>query len=171
MGRLGMNHHDQRAHVVSFFLQAHRNFGLNGIQLVELKGSDYSPEPIAMTEVFFTAADIDTDVPQVLWVHVRKHLSAIATYMQDGKLKSEDIRSRLLDVANYMALIDSYVADPARWLRYLHVLILRSEFPNRSEEEINLLSVWLDYQLRKHGAIINGTNPLLDILRKADPPR
>lgn len=132
----------------------------NGLQLVILKGTDYSPEPVAMTEVFFTGADLDVDVPQVLWVHVRKHLSAIANYMQGTKLNSEDIRSRLMDVANYMALIDSYIADPVRFLRHLDRLVALQKFPNRPEEEITRLNWWTRKQLVNHGGLIEGVNPL-----------
>jgi hypothetical protein len=164
-----MNYADQRKHVMTFFGLAQKRFWSNGLVLVRLKGEDYSPEPIAMTEAFFAAADISVDVPQILWVHVRKHMSAIANYMHGTPLNSEDIRSRLLDVANYMALIDSYIANPTRWLRYLDLLIQGSEFPNRSEDEMFRLREWLTHQMKKHEALDeHGDNPLSTVLDKAD---
>jgi len=140
----------QRAHVTRFFGLAHESFTQNGLTLVILKGSDYAPERIAMTEVFFTAAELGVDVPHILWVHCRKHMSAIATWMANGHLNSEDVRSRLLDIANYMALIDSYMADPLEWLNHLEQLIRLSEFPTRIPEEIDMLMEWVVVQKYKH---------------------
>lgn len=144
---------EQRAHVAYFFIQAHEAFQANGLSLITLKGSDYAPERIAMTEVFFTAAELGVDAPHILWVHCRKHMSAIARWMAHGHLNSEDMRSRLTDVANYMALIDSYVANPLDWLNHLEQLIRLSEFPNRTPEEMDMLMDWLREQKFKHNGI------------------
>jgi hypothetical protein len=103
-----------------------------------------------MTEAFFTAAELNVGVPHILWVHVKKHLSAIATFMQDGSLRSEDIRSRLSDVANYMALIDSYVVDPGEWLFHLDRLISLSQFPSRTPDEMRMLQYWIREQRLIH---------------------
>lgn len=147
-----MTHAEQRTRAVDFFKTCHTRFSADGLVLITLKGADYAPEPVAMTEVFFTAADIATTPEQVLWVHVRKHMSAIANYMSGVRLKSEDIRSRLVDVANYMALIDSYLADPAGWLEHLIYLINSSQFPNRHPDEIERLRNWVAYQCGAVGA-------------------
>lgn len=143
---LAMTHGEQRAAAVEFFKAAHTRFATDGLTLIVLKGADYAPEPVAMTEVFFTAADISTSAEQILWVHVRKHLSAIANYMAGQQLKSEDIRSRLLDVANYMALIDSYLANPAEWLDHLIMLLNSQQFPHRSQDERIRLQHWVAFQ-------------------------
>ncbi len=144
-----MTLHEQRAHVAHFFLHAHQSFAENGLTLVRLKGSDYAPERIPMTEAFFAASELGVDVPHILWVHCRKHMSAIAQWMATGHLKSEDMRSRLTDVANYMALIDSYLADPLEWLTQLDQLIAVDEFKNRTPEEIARLSEWIETQYLK----------------------
>jgi len=140
----------QRAHAISFYRTAHLEFTHKGLTLITLKGSDYAPERIAMTEVFFTAAELGVDVPHILWVHCRKHMSAIAQWMATGRLNSEDMRSRLLDVANYMALIDSYMADPLKWLKHLDQLIVLDQFPNRTPDELALLSEWMETQQLKY---------------------
>ena len=142
-----MNVTAQRAHVVEFYKRMIADFAMNAIHIVTLKGEDYAPERVAMTEVFFTAAELNVSAPHILWVHVCKHKSAIASYLQRGHLKSEDIRSRLADVANYMALIDSYLADPHAWLDHLSIMIEAGEFPHRSEEEIRNLKLWVYGQL------------------------
>lgn len=141
---------EQRLHVTQFFLNAHESFADNGLTLVTLKGTDYAPERIPMTEAFFAAAELGVDVPHILWVHCRKHMSAIAQWMATGHLKSEDMRSRLLDVANYMALIDSYLADPLEWLLQLSNLLRIGEFNTRTQEEVDLLQTWLDKQISAH---------------------
>ena len=146
-----MTHGQQRDAAISFFVNAQSKFYSDGIELITLKGSDYAPEKVAMTEVFFTAADISTSADQVLWVHVRKHLSAIANYMSGQELRSEDIRSRLLDVANYMALIDSYIANRSGWLYHLWMMIETEEFPNRPPEDVERLKNWIAFQYGRYG--------------------
>lgn len=163
-----MTYDEQRLHVERFFKTAHLNFAQNGLQLCILKGSDYRPENIPLTDAFFAAADIHATVPQILWIHVRKHNAAIANYMQGGLLQTDNIRQRLLDVANYMALIDSYVADPVRWLRHLDVYIKVSGFPHREPDEIERLQTWIEQQMRSHGATDGkGNNPLEQTLSRS----
>lgn len=137
----------QRDHVIRYYRTMIADFAMGAIDIVTLKGEDYAPERIAMVEVFFTAAELGVSAPQILWVHVCKHKSAIASYLRKGSLKSEDIRSRLMDVANYMALIDSYVADPMSWLHHLQQMVDTGEFPNRTDEEIAALRAWIATQL------------------------
>lgn len=151
---------EQQEHIINFFRQAAAKCFDDCVSIVILKGDDYAPEQIAMTEAFFTAADIHTTVPQVLYVHVKKHMSAVATYMRQGALKSEDLQSRLRDLANYMALIDSYVADPVAWLRHLDRLVALSHFPHRTPEEMETLHVWMNRQLFLHGLRTGDTLPL-----------
>lgn len=144
---------EQRQHTTQFFAKAHSRFTDNGLNIVVLKGSDYAPERIPMVEAFFTAAELDVDVPHILWVHVRKHTSAISQWMATGTLKSEDLRSRLMDVANYMALIDSYIADPVEWLKMLGMLIDTTEFKFKDEHEVRILRAWVDRTLTRYRAV------------------
>jgi hypothetical protein len=150
----------QRDHVINFFRRNAYEFFDHNISIVTLKGDDYAPEKIAMTEAFFTAAEIDATVPQILYVHVKKHMSAIAKYMTVGHLKSEDLRSRLSDVANYMALIDSYMVDPIAWLKHLDRLIALSDFPTRTPEEMQTLHRWMRRQMVLHGVLPEAPLPL-----------
>lgn len=152
----------QRTHITNFYRSMVSAFCDEALSIVVVKGPDYAPERIAMTEAFFTAAAINATVPQILYVHVRKHMSAIATYMQTGGLNSEDIRSRLRDVANYMALIDSYLDDPISWLRHLDRLIALGEFNHRSSEEMNQLLQWVHHQMVVTGALVEPTPTALE---------
>lgn len=123
------------------------DFISNGLHIVILKGDDYAEsESVAMTEAFFASADLGLTVPQILYVHVRKHMAALANYMHRGSLRSEDIRSRLNDIAVYMALIDSYVADPDTWLHHLDRMVHLDAFGTRAPEEVARLSAWIQSQ-------------------------
>lgn len=89
---------DQFSHVQNFFA--------DGLKIIADKGRDYAPENIAMIDVFYAAAEMGIRPQQVLWIYVRKHLTALRAWMQHGSVHSEAVHSRLLDVANYMAMID-----------------------------------------------------------------
>ena len=94
---------EQSTHVREFFAIS--------LAIITAKGTDYAPENIAMIDVFYAAAEDNTRPQQVLWTYVRKHLTAIRGWMKTGALRSEEITSRLMDVANYMALIDFVTAN------------------------------------------------------------
>lgn len=152
---------EHHARIEQFFRNAHLDFIKNGINVVILKGDDYSPERVPLVDAFFAAADINSDVPQVLWIHIRKHLAAISTYMRTGQLR-EPLHHRLVDVTNYMALIASYTTDPVQWLRHLDALIALRRFPDRTDTDVQHLVLWIHAQMVKHGALIEGRNPVLD---------
>lgn len=83
--------------------------------LVEIgrKSGDYNHDPEeGYGEIDETAADISVSRPQALYVHLRKHWSAIQKWMRGERLDSEEIHHRLKDAANYMALIDVAISGP-----------------------------------------------------------
>lgn len=73
------------------------------------KGADYNPDNKAFKEVEATALDIDVKPEKVLWVHLRKHYTAIRSHICKGELESEPIEERLKDFVNYAALIYVYI--------------------------------------------------------------
>lgn len=73
--------------------------------ITDTKGKDYSPDGIAFAEIKETAKELDIRPEQVLYVHLKKHLSAVKAYMKHGKAASEPIEERLKDLANYCALL------------------------------------------------------------------
>lgn len=73
-------------------------------ETLSCKGKDYNPDE-AFKELKETAEDMGVEPVKVLWILVRKHLSAVKAFVQNGKVESEPIKMRLVDVANYMALI------------------------------------------------------------------
>lgn len=148
-----MTHADQMNHCRRFFATAITKFARESLTLMAYKSGDYNPQPMAMTEAFVAASDIDSDVPRVLWVHVRKHVAAIANHMAGGELQTDDVRQRLMDVAVYMALIDSYMADPVRWLTMLDTLIESEKLGDRTEDEMERLTKWMMRQFARYSDI------------------
>ncbi len=69
------------------------------------KGKDYNPTNIAFDDLNEAAKDIDRGPIQVLWVYMSKHISAIRSFVRKGNVASEPIRSRLMDAANYCAMM------------------------------------------------------------------
>lgn len=73
------------------------------------KSKDYNPDGTAFQETETEAKEIQVTPLKVLWILMRKHLSAIISYIQKDGLASEPIESRLMDVANYMALMYAWI--------------------------------------------------------------
>ena len=74
-------------------------------EVLETKGRDYTPDGIAFSDVIDTANDIGITPEKVLWIAMKKHISAVKSYVKYGRLESEPIKNRLIDIANYAALI------------------------------------------------------------------
>lgn len=76
------------------------------VDVLKMKNRDYTG---GSTDRLSGLKDIATEtgvsVRQVLWIYVRKHLDALKRYCRDGKLDSEGITTRLIDIVNYMVLI------------------------------------------------------------------
>lgn len=69
------------------------------------KGHDYTGGSPDTLRNFYKVAGITGTTPLQTWgVYVAKHLDAIETYMTTGKVASEPIESRLVDVLVYAAL-------------------------------------------------------------------
>ncbi len=83
---------------------AGRFFAL-GLDILNRKGKDYTPDDESLAEVRQIASEAGINPWQVLWIYMRKHLSAIERYVKVGSVESEPIEGRLLDLANYAALM------------------------------------------------------------------
>jgi len=79
-------------------------------KLVE-KGHDYNPDGArAFGQLLATADDADLHPLTLLYVYFRKHVTSLATYLKHGEQKGgEPIRDRLIDIANYAALIAVFI--------------------------------------------------------------
>lgn len=83
--------------------------GLTGIaetavKTNEQKGKDYAPGSDIL-ENFYRVADVTGVSPLTVWgVYVTKHVEAVRAFVMTGKLESEPIDSRIVDIVVYAAL-------------------------------------------------------------------
>lgn len=75
------------------------------MDIFKVKGPDYAPDSVAFREVLDTARELGTSPEKVLWVHFKKHYTAVKKYILDGRVESEPLEGRLRDLANYVALL------------------------------------------------------------------
>ncbi len=76
------------------------------------KNADYagdSPNPFAAFDR--AAAELGLSREQVWAVFYMKHVQAVLRYIKTGKLDSESINSRLIDLAAYPAILAAMVAE------------------------------------------------------------
>lgn len=73
--------------------------------LAAKKNADYHPDNVAYLEILQTAFESGITVEQDLWGRVRKQMSALRRYVIEGYVESETPKSRMMDVANYMAIL------------------------------------------------------------------
>jgi len=71
------------------------------------KAPDYKgPDGQAFGDLGEIARDMECSIERVALIHASKHWTAIKRYLLGNELKSENIRKRLMDLANYCAMID-----------------------------------------------------------------
>ena len=88
---------DQIMHNEEFFKKC--------IELMEPKAKDYASGNVVFVELLRQAWEAKVLPSVVLWILLRKHISAIRNYVVLNKTESEPIDSRLMDVANMMSLL------------------------------------------------------------------
>ncbi len=70
------------------------------------KGADYNPTGVAFKDVRENAAAMGLTGEQVVGVFMSKHYVAVQSWIMDPKRKtSEPIKGRLMDLANYCAML------------------------------------------------------------------
>ena len=79
--------------------------------ILDRKGADYTVAGDALKEITQLAEQLSITPEQVLWVYMYKHLSALLNWLQAGALQSEDVSERLVDIANYCALMSLFVRE------------------------------------------------------------
>lgn len=92
-----MNVEDQLIHNEKFFQ--------NCIDLMKPKAKDYATDGVVFVELLRQAYEVKVSGQTVLWILLRKHITAIREFLINEKVESESIDSRLMDVANQIALI------------------------------------------------------------------
>ena len=77
-----------------------------------VKNLDYSAGKDEAMESFYSIANRSGITPIQAWfVLVQKHVQAIERFVKTGKLTSEPIHSRFIDLANYAMLGSALVED------------------------------------------------------------
>jgi hypothetical protein len=69
------------------------------------KNRDYSPDTIPMMEVFVAAFEEGISPESMLRVYLRKHWAAIRTWTLGGYTHSEPPDGRMIDAANFIAIL------------------------------------------------------------------
>lgn len=82
-------------------------------ELSTSKGRDYAGDANVFRNFEDVAARTGQTRLQVWSVYIQKHLLAIEKYISEGKLESEPVDSRILDVIVYLALLYAMVKDGA----------------------------------------------------------
>lgn len=76
------------------------------IETNRTKGKEYAGDEDVLSNFKELSKELDLTPEKVLWVYLKKHLSAIRTYCNLGDLYStEDLASRILDARLYLALL------------------------------------------------------------------
>ena len=92
-----MNLDEAQKRFSAFFEECH--------ELLGSKNHDYQPDGDAYAATEGLAEQLGVSVEMVFAVYMAKHWQSILTHAKSGELKSEKIRGRLIDLANYCALI------------------------------------------------------------------
>lgn len=80
------------------------DFQADMVSVLDSKGADYTRQTDRLSNFKTAGSDIGVSPMQAWYVFTKKHFDAIATYCRTGKVSSETIKSRLLDLANYAVL-------------------------------------------------------------------
>lgn len=91
---------------------------------LERKAPDYAPEGVVFVDIIQQCAETGVEPEQLLWIMMQKHLTALRTYAQTGKLTSEPLVNRTIDVINYAAFISIWASNSAQILRDIRALYL-----------------------------------------------
>jgi len=86
-------------------------------QILQKKGGDYNPSGIAFDDLEEAAKDLGIKKSGVLWIYMGKHISAIRSYIRYNKMHSENIGGRLMDLANYCAMMAVLLKTERRAIR------------------------------------------------------
>jgi hypothetical protein len=74
-------------------------------QVRETKGYDYSGLEDVNRNFKEGAKRLGMTPEQILGVYLDKHLDSIHTFIKDGDVKSEPIRTRIVDAINYLLIL------------------------------------------------------------------
>ncbi len=80
--------------------------------LFAFKGKDYNPTGTAFKDIKDAGTAMGLSSEQVVGVYMQKHYSAVQSYIKDPRREtSEPIKGRLMDLANYCAMLAIMAED------------------------------------------------------------
>ena len=88
-----------------------REFQEEMIAILHAKGDDYAGDADRLGNFYHIAATLGLNVRQIWAVYAQKHMGAIMTWVQAGKVSSESVHERFLDLANYCILGAALAAE------------------------------------------------------------
>ena len=86
------------------FTEFTRVFNEEADKILVAKGNDYSIDQDRLANFKRLAAALSLDPFVIYAVYTAKHCEAILTWVRHGKLESESLRSRFIDLRNYAIL-------------------------------------------------------------------
>lgn len=75
------------------------------LDVLEEKSDDYAAEDDALRAFREIADQLGLSMQQVWAVFFSKHVAAVMAYARDGTLESEPLRSRIIDLKNYLDIL------------------------------------------------------------------
>ena len=96
-----MNLKEQNEICVNFFKDCADN--------LERKGADYTVDGDVFKDVMDEARSMGVNPTAIIWLAMNKHYKAVRRYCTEGKVESEPIRGRLLDLVNYAVILISLI--------------------------------------------------------------
>lgn len=91
-----------------------RNLLAECLKVLDTKGDDYTGGNKEQDRLwnFRTAADaLKLPMRQIWFVYFFKHYTSILKYIRDGKVESEPIQGRIIDLINYLYLLTEIIAE------------------------------------------------------------
>jgi hypothetical protein len=122
---------DQILHNKDFFIKC--------VELMKPKAKDYASGNVVFVELLRQAWETNVTPAVVLWILLRKHISAIRNFIVLNKTESESIESRLMDVANMMSLLHMWNEFPKNFYVDVTDYILEHEDCERPNAEESCL--------------------------------
>lgn len=88
------------------------------LKTLKVKGADYTGgSPDRLNNFRQVAEDVGISMQQTWYVFFNKHLRALQTFVKNGKVESESIHGRILDLIVYLLLFEKMVLEGERTAR------------------------------------------------------
>ena len=99
------------------FLKEHEDLIAKSVDLLKAKNKDYSTDGDPLAGFKKIANDIGISPFQVWAIFASKHWNALTNFAKDGKVESEPIEGRIIDMINYSVLLHLLIIDSKSWMK------------------------------------------------------